>query len=260
MDLLTFRNNVHSQYGEDGILEQVFKILEIAKGACVEFGAWDGKHFSNTANLLLNKGWGGVMIEGSSVKFGDLRKTYEGRSDVILLNRIVSFGPPDNLDSIFSTTPLAEDFDLLSIDVDGCDYHIFDSVKKYHPKVVICEFNPSIPNCIVFSQARDMALNHGSSLLALVQLAKSKSYELVCCTDCNAIFVEQRFFAKFGIENNSIDVLHQDIRYQTWIVQFYDGTLKVAGCGRMIWHGVSIDEERIQMLPKEMRRFPDALR
>ena len=55
--------NVFSQFGEDGIIARIFEIIGLQSKACIEFGAWDGFHMSNTANLW-TKGWKGVLIEG----------------------------------------------------------------------------------------------------------------------------------------------------------------------------------------------------
>ena len=37
-------------------------------------------------------------------------------------------------------------FDLIVIDIDGNDYHVFDSMMKYRAKCMMVEFNPTIPN------------------------------------------------------------------------------------------------------------------
>jgi hypothetical protein len=259
MDLLAFRKNVTSQYGEDGILEKIFDVLSISRGLCVEFGAWDGKKFSNSYNLIANMGWGGVLIEGSAQKFPELQETYKGRADVTLLNRLVGFDAPERLDDILSQTTLPLDFDMLSIDVDGNDYHILDSITTYHPKVLIVEYNPSVPNHLAIVQERKPSVNHGSSLKAITDLATRKGYSLVCVTDTNGIYVAQRYFSLFGINDNSLDTLHSDKRYQTYLIQLYDGTLHVAGMDKMIWHGIKIESSRIQVLPAELRRFPDSI-
>lgn len=54
--LAAYRKNVNSQYGEDGVLQELVRRLGIANGQFVEFGAWDGQHLSNT-RLLLEQGW-----------------------------------------------------------------------------------------------------------------------------------------------------------------------------------------------------------
>ena len=96
MNLLDFRRNETSQYGEDGILGKVSSMLWAwHRGQCVEFGAWDGKLYSNSYQLISKKRWSGVLIEGSSAKFADLQKTFADRPDVICLNKIVGFESAD---------------------------------------------------------------------------------------------------------------------------------------------------------------------
>ena len=55
VDLLGYRENKYSQFGEDGIIQEICYRQGIKVGWFVEFGAWDGKHLSNTYNLLANK-------------------------------------------------------------------------------------------------------------------------------------------------------------------------------------------------------------
>ncbi len=245
--------NVHSQFGEDGILEAIFSTLGVERGMCVEFGAWDGIYLSNTYNLISNKGWGGVLIEGDSKRAEVLKANMRRFKDVHCVNRFITFGPPSNLDAILATTPLPKDFNLLSIDIDGNDYHIWKSLKNYRPQVVIIEYNQTIPNHVVFVQPSDFAVNQGSSLRAFVELGKEKGYELVATTTTNAIFVLAELFPKFGITDNRPDVMRTDTEHLTYLYQLYDGTLKLAGCDRMVWSGVEMREGRIQMVPAPLR-------
>jgi hypothetical protein len=90
--LLAFARNVVSQTGEDGILEKIFEVMGIALGWCVEFGAWDGKHLSNTYNLIANHGWSGVLIEADKKKYQELQSTYCDAPHVVALNKLVSIG------------------------------------------------------------------------------------------------------------------------------------------------------------------------
>ena len=80
INLSKFRFNIYSQNGEDGIIEELIKRLNIDKTNnqkwCVEFGAWDGMHLSNTFNLV-TKGWKAVYIEGDPNRFNTLIKTTE---------------------------------------------------------------------------------------------------------------------------------------------------------------------------------------
>lgn len=260
MDLSKEKRNVTSQHGEDGILEAIFVLLGVTKGTCVEFGAWDGKVHSNTHNLLVNQGWSGVLIEANEERFADLLATYEARADVVKLNRIVGFDSPGTLDEILAPTSLPTDFDLLSIDIDGNDYHVFAALRAYHPKVVVIEFNPTIPNEWSYIQPRDMKVNKGSSLLAIVELAKQKGYELVATTECNAILVRRDLIDLEDFGDNSISALHKDTGLQTHVVQHYDGTLVLIGVNRLIWQETPMRIEVPQTLPPHLRTFPDALK
>ena len=122
--------------------------------------------------------------------------------------------------------------------------------------VVVVEFNPTIPNDVVFIQDPDPTLNQGASLRALIELGKAKSYELVAATTCNAVFVDKALFGRFNIADNSIDAMHDLGNLETKFFQLYDGTLMLAGNDRLNWHGLAIDPEKIQVLPKHLRRFP----
>ncbi len=253
-----YANSVTSQFGEDGILLRIFEILSITNGQCVEFGAWDGKQYSNTYNLINNYGWNGVLIEGSQSRFEQLKMTYAGRRDLNLLNTLVGFDENNKLDALLKTTKIYNNFDLLSVDVDGNDYHIWSDLNQYRPKVVVIEINPTIPNNIHFVQERNMAINQGSSLLAMQKLGCEKGYELLCCTLTNAVFVDKQLFSLFGVGDNTLDTLYPDKRYQTQIFQLFDGTIKIAGCDTLLWHQIKINEEDIQVLSAAQRVYPGA--
>jgi hypothetical protein len=247
---------VGSQFGEDGILAKIFQVVPAGNRWCVEFGAWEGTHFSNTRNLIRHHGWRGVLIEADTAKFTDLVATYRGNRRVTCLNEFVDFAGEKRLDRILPRTPVPRGFDLLSIDIDGNDYHVWQAVEVYRPKVVVIEFNPSIPNDTIYVQDADMNVNQGASLRALIQLGKRKGYELISTTPINAIFVLRRLFPLFDISDNDIDLMHDDSRFSTYLLQMYDGTLRTAGCTRMLWHDMEIDVERLQVLPPERRYFP----
>jgi hypothetical protein len=115
-----FRNNVTSQCGEDGMIDKIFSILPDSDKWCVEFGAWDGKQFSNTYNLIANNGWSGVLIEAQLQKFEELLDTYSGNDKAICLNEFVEINGTSSLDNILAATNIPQKFDLLSIDIDSC--------------------------------------------------------------------------------------------------------------------------------------------
>ncbi len=242
--LNSYEKDVVSQHGEDGVIEKILEVIGDVNNWCVEFGAWDGKHLSNTYNLIHNKNYSAVLIEGDEARFKDLVEANQNNKGVVPVNAFVGASAHDGLDSILAATDIPTDFDLLSIDIDGNDYHVWSAVKKYHPKAVVIEFNPTIPNPVEFVQVLDMSVNQGSSLLSMVNLGKEKNYELVAITKNNAFFVDEKYFPKFEIADNSPDALRSDYSDITYIFNGYDGTVFIRGSGRLKWHHYSL--QRVQ--------------
>lgn len=220
-----FTSNVTSQYGEDGILTKIFEIIPGKNKWCVEFGAWDGKLYSNTYNLINQQGYSAVLIEANPNRYQDLIKTYYSNKKVIPLNAFVGFETKNSLDTLLEATETPVDFDLLSIDIDGNDYHVWKAVQNYKPKVVVKEYNPTIPNKVEFVQKPDMRINQGCSLLSVDKLARSQGYELVVLTQTNAIFVDSRYFALFNINDNSLEKMRPNESAVTYIFNGFDGTV-----------------------------------
>lgn len=254
-DLRTYAYNVVSQHGEDGIIERIFSIIPQNEQNhwCVEFGAWDGKLFSNTWNLIRNKNWKGVLIEGSKSKFVELQKNYEGQSGVYMFHRFVDFHGENSLESIISQTPIPVDFDFLSIDIDGNEYHVWDSLKKYSPKVVVTEFNHGISNHIEFIQKADMNKHQGSSLLSFIKLAKQRGYELVCANVLNAFFVKMEYYNLFRIPDNSVDVINPEgIHVSPSVFVLWDGTV-VMTKELLFYQPLKISDSDLQVFPPFMQ-------
>jgi hypothetical protein len=254
--LLRHAENVCSQSGEDGILQKIFDVISPANRWCVEFGAWDGKTFSNTHHLMREGGWHGVFVEADPERFRDLLATYQGNPNAHCVNCFVTFKGENSLDHLLSRTDIPRNFDLLSIDIDGNDYHIWESLNDYQPRVVVIEFNPTIPGRVEFVQPRDMRIQQGSAPFSLIQLGKRKGYEPVCITRLNVIFVKADLFKTFHIGNNDLSRLCPAGQPRFHLFQLYDGTFVVGGCTDVLWHGIPIRREKFQVLPKMFRAYP----
>jgi len=255
MRLLDYASNVFSQSGEDGIINKVLETLTAKDKWCVEFGAWDGQHLSNTCNLIENYGYNAVLIEGDPERAIDLRRRYCGKPNINVFNRFVGFGTDDGLDSILAQSAIPQNFDILSIDIDGNDYHVWKAVEKYTPKVVCIEYNPTIPSEVEFVQPADPEVNHGSSLLSLNMLSLTKNYRLVAVTSLNAIFVQAKYFPQFGIANNDPATLRETCPAVAHIFCGYDGTIFIKGQERLLWHDLQY-KARIRQLPRMFRLYP----
>lgn len=210
-----FLDNVYSQNGEDGVLEEILSRLELLdsrhEGWCVEFGAWDGKHLSNTFNLVEKHDFSAIYIEADEERFRELLVTMEGSEShrkIVPLNAFVSSNPNDStsLDKLLRLTQVPQDFDVLSIDVDGRDLDIWETLNLYRPKVVVLEVNSSIFPGIYWRDdylPQAHAWLHGSSFSAAVEQAHHLGYKLVCHTG-NCIFVASEFLPMLKIPDRFI--------------------------------------------------------
>ena len=219
----TFKENVYSQFGEDGVIREVIRRMGLVVDRdlwCVEFGAWDGIHFSNTFALVEESSVQVVMIEGDEEKFRALQKTAEKHPSIIPVEGFVvgeyvhddqpvtelftgKFNPKKiaSLDSLLSLTPCPSDYDLLSIDIDSYDLEAWAAHKEFSPKIVVIEVNSSLPPGIFQWHG---SRNVGNSFSSTLEVAKAKGYGLVCHTG-NMIFVRNDWLPRVELDELDID-------------------------------------------------------
>lgn len=207
-------NQVLSQFGEDGIISEIFRRIGETNRQFVEFGVGDGME-NNTAALLL-KGWKGAWMEGSPESAATIRKTFSKPISGGQLVLKETFVTRDNIETLFKDLGVPAEPDLLSIDIDGNDYWIWKEIRNYRPRVVVVEYNATFGADIEWVMKhnpdhRFASDNYfGSSLKAYEKLFTEKGYKLVGCgmAGINAFFVredlvsEDRFLAPFTSENH----------------------------------------------------------
>ena len=252
-------SNVTSQCGEDGIISAALDLLPGKNGWCIEFGAWDGRFCSNTYNLITSRNYRGVLIEQDAQRFRDLQRTH-GSGKNILLNASVGFTETDSLDALLPPE-VPKEPDLLSIDIDGNDYHTWAAIKSFRPKLVVIEFNPTIATAVRFVQEKRGGINQGSSAASLVDLGRAKGYELIAITKINLLFVDSVFYPLFHIPDNSLEVMRVDESDLPHIFVGYDGKVFLAERGgfgtiTLPWHGLALEESAVQCLPRNLRKYP----
>lgn len=205
-----FAYNVNSQNGEDGIVEYIFQKIGFHSHFAVEFGGWDGVYLSNIRNLVLKNDMNALFIEGDSQRASEGQKNYAGNNKVKFVNEWVGCKKGKKLDNILKENHVPEEIDLVSIDIDGYDYWIWNSLELYKPRVIIVEFNPTVSNSVVMINPNNENVLHGSSPLALVELGKRKGYELAALTGCNCIFIVSEELEKLDIVDNSLEYLRRE--------------------------------------------------
>jgi len=204
IDLLQYGKSIYSQSGEDGMLEKIFNTLNIQDGWFCEFGSGDGNNISNT-RLLRENGWSGVLIEGDDTRFEQMCNDpkISENSRVFTVSKYISCEAGERIDDILEPLPIPKEFDLLSIDVDGNDLWIWNSIENYRPSVVIIEYNSQFTESLTIKYDKSHRFNYdsyyGATAKALIKLGQLKGYDLVGFTNgLNLIFVDQKFSNHFA--------------------------------------------------------------
>ena len=217
-----FQRNITSQFGEDGIVGEIFSRITTNDKICVEFGAWDGIHCSNTWNLWHNNNWEAILIEADEKKFIELTGNTKNFQNVKIVNKYVSSEGENRLDNILNKFRIPKDFDFLSIDIDGDDYFILESLKEFNPKLIVIEYNPTIPPQLSIIQKKGEYF--GSSALAIHELATKKGYKLIQVSDTNLFLIYEDYFPILKVdEQNLLEIFPMD--YINYIFSSYDGDL-----------------------------------
>lgn len=193
-ELGNFASTTYSQNGEDGILAEIFRRIDTTNRRFVEFGVQNGEQCCS--RLLLEQGWQGVWLEGSQEWATSARNRF-GHLGVDVRN---AFLTRENIVDWFRKCDVPEVPDLVSIDIDGCDWWMWEAIgQHYRPRVVVVEYNASAgPNLdwtmpYVPDHKFDETVYFGASLKAFVRLGLLFGYELVGCDPqgINAFFVRR---------------------------------------------------------------------
>ncbi|MDX1460782.1 MAG: hypothetical protein R3348_06965 [Xanthomonadales bacterium] len=204
MDLRDVGWSVYSQHEEDGLLLYVFARIGVEHYRCVDMCVGTGLE-SNTANLIINHRWTGLLIDGDEDNLAIARSFYESR-------RETRYWPPelrhawltrDNVNDVIGRAGCSGEIDLLSLDMDGVDYWIWKALDVVQPRVVVAEYNHllgpearlSVPYSDHFvAEFTEYGSDYaGASLGAFIDLAASRGMRFVGTNaiGTNAIFVRE---------------------------------------------------------------------
>ena len=186
-----------SQHEEDGITVALFNRIGAVTHRFVEIGA--GVNGGNSGFLARECGWSGLMLEISEARVASLRRRFAPTVSVVEA-RVTR----ENINDLVSTNGCGGDVDLLSIDIDGIDYWVWESLTACRPRVVIVEYNPFLGADRAVTVPYDPEFNrhrfdvprfayYGASLAALARLGARKGYRLVMVEPrgVNAFFVRE---------------------------------------------------------------------
>jgi hypothetical protein len=211
-DLSKYERSVFSQNGEDGVLIRLFQLIGTSSRYCVEFGAYDGVSGSNT-NLLRLQGWNALLMD----RMNEVPQTKVHKE----------FIRADNINELFAKYNVPFEFDLLSIDIDYNDFHIWQAIdSKYRPAVIVIEYNGThLPNEDKVVKYRPVYCGGGSnyfgaSILAMYNLGVSKGYSLVYAesSGTNLFFIRNDILKEKNLvfkDMNQVEKIYRNPTYGT---------------------------------------------
>ena len=175
----------YSQGDDDGIIEEIFRRIGTTNRQFIDFGCAEG--IENNTTYLALTGWSGLWMDGGEESIRVVRKHFQRQIESGKLKVRQSFTTRENINSLIGEAGLDQEPDLLSIDIDGNDYWIWEAISTIQPRVVVIEYNATFrpPHQIV--QDYDAAYRwrstnyFGASLKAIETLGAKKGYSLVGC-------------------------------------------------------------------------------
>jgi len=209
---------VFSQWGEDGIIEWLVSKIPIDNKFFIEFGV-ENYNESNTRFLMMNRNWGGLIIDGSNENIEYIKKRdYFWKFD---LHPICAFITRENIQELISSKlrelNVEKNIGILSVDLDGVDYWILKEITCIDPTIIICEYNSVFGNTIpvTIPYADDFVrqnyhysyLYWGANLKAFEKLFNERDYIYLGSNSQNS----NAFFVKKDIANKYLGELIKNI-------------------------------------------------
>lgn len=197
-----------SQFGEDGILDWLAERARVParSQSFIEFGVEDYRE-SNTRFLLQNRNWRGLIMDGSSEAVGAVQS--DGLTVFHDLTVRVAFITRENINDLILGSGFGGEIGILSIDIDGNDYWVWEALTAVQPIIVVCEYNAVFgdrhPLVVPYESGFSRAAAHfsllysGASIAALCRLACRKGYSLVGTNSAgnNAFFIRDDYAKEF---------------------------------------------------------------
>ena len=210
---------VYSQFEEDGLLLYVFSIIGFKSKRVVEMCCGTGNECM-AANLIINHGFFGYLFDGDLSNIELAKKFFNSKKDCVLYSPkiIEAWITKENVNRLLIEEGAVGEVDLLSLDLDGNDYWIWDSISVINPRVFICEIQNTIPKEFSLTMKYDESSNYQNkvglkreyrsvSLLAMVKKSNEKHYKLIGANrhGFNLIFLREDLLKLNNISEVSLE-------------------------------------------------------
>ena len=203
--LAPFGFKAYSQYTEDGILDEIFRRIGETDRTFVEFGVGNG--LENNTMYRLACGWRGVWFDGDKESCETISKSHAELIDSSRLSLQQKWLTSSTVEQEFTAAKISHEFDLLSIDIDGNDFWVWQAISNFSPRVIVIEYNAGLGPTVDWKMPNGMEhasnckRSFGASLKAFELLGRQKGYALVACelSGVNAFFVRTDLLHHFFI-------------------------------------------------------------
>jgi len=197
-----------SEFEEDGHLLYLLTLAGSTSRTVVEISSQDGRVCMAT-NLLVHHRWRGFLFDGDPVFAAEGRRFFASHPATRAVPPVMraEWFTRDNVNRVLASAGVPAEVDVLSLDIDGNDLHLWNAMTL-RPRILICEFNNAVPSELAltipykadFSFAAlpsDQALFRSASLAAYVAVCRRKGYRLVGINALgfNAIFLRDDVLA-----------------------------------------------------------------
>lgn len=212
---------VYSPNDEDGIIEEIFNRIGTTNKIFVEFGVQNGLECNS--HYLLHKDWRGLWLDGNTNAVNEIGARFYPVLKTAQLKCVNAFITKDNINTLIANAGIVGDIDLLSIDIDGNDYYVWEAINVIRPRVVVIEYNAKFPPNHDWKMAYcekfvwDGSDWQGASLKALELLGHKLGYQLVGTnlSGVNAFFVKQELTGDLFIQPATAEELYNPARFAT---------------------------------------------
>lgn len=163
---------------DDGITLTLLAEIGVKHHRFVEVAC--GTNGGNSGFLALECGWRGLMIDADGERLAAAQRLFR-YADVAFAQ---SFVTRDNINRLLEEHDVRDEIDLLSVDIDGNDYWLWDAVTVITPRLVIIEYNSYfgpeksfvVPYDPEFDRHKYTNYYYGASIQAMTKLAVRKGY------------------------------------------------------------------------------------
>lgn len=181
----------YSQFEEDGIILYVLSLIGMSSRKVVEICCGVGSECM-AANLILNHGYSGYLFDGDKSNVQAATHFFRSKKDCLLSLPEIrqAWITRDTINQLLRESGAAGEVDLLSLDMDGNDYYIWEAISEINPRLCVFETHDIIPGdrslTIPYEPDFQCWNKPGAekdfrsvSLLAMKKLSEAKGYRMI---------------------------------------------------------------------------------